>query len=100
MIHLDINFLDSLIRKLLLKLKNEHGASIVIDEGSYWQVPIEQLFELSQTPALHVGSIEDDINFLKQAFDEDIRTEFLEFERLSALFALLSKIYSYDRLKE
>lgn len=98
--HLDINLLESLIRRLLFKLKNEQGTSILIEKASYWQVPIEQLFELSQSPDLHVGSIEDDITFLKKAYDEDLRTEFLEFERLSSLFALLSKMYSYDRLKE
>jgi hypothetical protein len=100
MMQIKVDLIRNLIDKLLLRLKKEGVDEILIENNLYWQVPIEEMFNLVADPELQVGSLEDDISFLETAFKEDLGTEFLEFERLAALLALLSKMFSYDRLKK
>jgi hypothetical protein len=64
--------------------------SFSFDEDLYWNVPTSQVAVFPEEPVLTVGSIEDDISFLKSLKDEDYSTDFLELERLAALFKIIS----------
>lgn len=90
-ISISTNNLEIVLRKLIDRLHTAGINEFSFEDDFYWHVPIENLNSLQAQPELTVGSLSDDINFLNSLIEEDYTTDFLELERLSALFRFISK---------
>lgn len=88
---ISIDQIESLFRNLIDHLKRSNIKELSFDDDFYWNVPTKELTNLNNDPELTIGSLEDDINFLKSLLQEEFETNFLELERLSALLKLMSK---------
>jgi hypothetical protein len=64
--------------------------SFSFEDDLYWNVPTEQMLVFPDEPVLTIGSIGDDISFLKSLKEEGYTTDYLEVEKLSALFKIIS----------
>jgi len=90
MVQINIETIKIITDNLLNKLRSKNEINLTFEDDWYWVVPEDSLTNLSVQPDLEVGSIKDDIDFLNSLVDEDYDTNFLELERLSALFRFLS----------
>lgn len=90
-IRISTNNIEIILKRLVDRLREAGIKEFSFEDDFYWNVPIEDLNSLSTQPELTVGSIADDINFLNSLIEEDYTTDFLELERLSALFRFISK---------
>ncbi len=83
--------LELLFKNLFSHLRRLNINELSFDEDFYWNVRTPELTDLSKDPELTIGSLKDDIEFLKLLLKEDFETNFLELERLSALLKHMSK---------
>ncbi len=90
MVQINIETIKIITDNILNKLKIKNEINLTFEDDWYWIVPEDSLINLSVQPDLEVGSLKDDIDFLNSLVDEDYDTNFLELERLSALFRFLS----------
>lgn len=89
-----IDQLGTLFANLIDHLKRMEVQEISFDEDLYWVISSEEMTVFDKPPDLMVGSLKDDITFLKTLLDEKYETEFLELERLASVLRFLSKSYS------
>lgn len=83
--------LELLFKVVLDNLKRKNIKELSFEDDAYWSVPSESMSSFPERPELEVGSLHDDIRFLKSLIDEDYETDFLELERLSSLLKFMSK---------
>lgn len=86
-----IDALEVILKNLIARLRKNGVSELSFEEDWYWNVPLEQLSSSPGEPNLTVGSLDDDIDFLNSLINEDYITDFLELERLAALFKFMSK---------
>jgi hypothetical protein len=89
-----LNNIEIIINNLISKLRNNGIERLSFSDEMYWEVPIDEFTSFPQKPDLIVGSLSDDISFLNSLVEEGYVTNFLELERLSALFKFMAKEYS------
>jgi hypothetical protein len=89
--NINLDQLELLFKVVLDNLKRSNIRELSFDEDNYWDVPSEDITSFPEKPELEVGSLHDDINFLKSLIEEGYRTDFLELERLAALLKFMSK---------
>jgi hypothetical protein len=92
-----INYIELIFNRLIEKFKMENIAEISFEDDMYWNVPVENIATFPSEPELSVGSLDDDINFLKSLIDEDYTTDFLELERLSTVLKFMSKRLTFKQ---
>ncbi len=83
--------LDLLFKVVLDNLKRSNIKELSFEDDNYWSVPSEDMGSFPDKPELEVGSLHDDINFLKSLIEENYQTDFLELERLASLLKFMSK---------
>ena len=88
---LSVNNLEIILTRLIANLREQGIQELFFDKDMYWEVPIDQLDLLTEEPKLIVGSLEDDVSFLNRTIEEEIITNYLELERLSAVFKAMAK---------
>ena len=88
---IQVKYIESLFRRIIVELDKRGVSELNFKSDMYWNVPTESMDEFPSVPELTVGSLSDDISFLKTLIDEDYVTEFLELERLSSLLKFMSK---------
>jgi len=86
-----VSNLETIFTRLISRLQEQGIQTLSFDNDMYWDVPIDELDSLGKKPDLIVGSLEDDISFLKRVIEVDFMTNYLELERLAALFKFMSK---------
>ena len=89
--NINLDQLELLFKVVLDNLKRSNIRELSFDEDNYWSVPSEDMASFPEKPELEVGSLHDDINFLKSLIEEGYQTDFLELERLSSLLKFMSK---------
>ncbi|WP_207515618.1 hypothetical protein [Longitalea luteola] len=89
-----IDALESILKNLIERLRKKDINELSFDNDWYWNIPTESLSSFPTEPSLTVGSLNDDVDFLNSLVKEDFTTDFLELERLAALFKFMSKKFS------
>lgn len=90
MVEVNIDIVEKVIENFFLKMRTKQIDHFKFSSDLYWSVPNESFTDLTQTPELDVGSLTDDISFLTSLVEENYDANFLELERLSALFKAFS----------
>ncbi len=91
---ISLNNIELVLKDLIRRLRDDGIEELSFNDEMYWDVPIDEFTSFPQKPDLMVGSLEDDISFLNSLIEEGYVTNFLELERLSALFKFMAKQYS------
>lgn len=86
-----IDALETILKDLIKRLRKQGVNELAFEDDWYWNVPTDQLCCFPAEPDKTVGSLNDDIDFLNSLVEEDYITDYLELERLSALFKFMSK---------
>lgn len=89
--NISLNELELLFKVVLENLERSKIRELSFDDDNYWNVPTEDMNSFPAQPELEVGSLYDDISFLKSLLKEDYQTDFLELERLASLLKYMSK---------
>lgn len=89
-IEINVSLLEKVITSFFDKIKLKKYDSFQFEKDFYWSVPEDGLYDVLETPELHIGSLRDDIAFLTSLVKEGYDANFLELERLSAIFKSLS----------
>ena len=91
MIQLNIDTIEILVKRFVEKIKESKVKDFYFSDDYYWCVSEDDLTDMDKVPQLMVGSLQDDVDFLKSLIEEDYDTGYLDLERLSAIFKYLSK---------
>lgn len=78
--------------KLMIEIIQKEGIDefeIPVDE--YWVVLTDEWNNFKITPELGVGSLEEDIKFLKEAIQEGEMFSFIEFEKVAQVLRAISE---------
>jgi len=87
---ISIDTVHLILNNFIKKIKQKNELYFEFKDNLYWCISEETTTNMSEKPEIIVGSIKDDIAFLNSLVEEDYDTNFLELERLSAVFKLLS----------
>ncbi|MDF2384856.1 hypothetical protein JMG10_25510 [Nostoc ellipsosporum NOK] len=90
-IKIEVQYIERLFERLIERLKKDGFDTLSFDNELYWKIPIKSIDIITQEPDLTIGSLEDDIHFLKSLIDEDYDTQYLELERLAAVLKIFGK---------
>ena len=83
--------LELLIAKLFSKLRKEEFEEFEFIEDPYWIIHTEEWSNFNETPKPAVGSLEDDVKYLKEVINNDEYITYLELERLASVLRAMSK---------
>lgn len=86
-----IDTLELILKNLIERLRKNGVRELSFEDDWYWSIPTDKLSSSPAEPSPTIGSIDDDIDFLNSLVAENYVTDFLELERLSALFKCMSK---------
>ncbi|WP_028786130.1 hypothetical protein [Terrimonas ferruginea] len=96
-IKIEVYYIERLFERLIERLKKDGFDTLSFDNELYWNIPLKSIDIITEEPDLTIGSLEDDIHFLKSLIDEDYDTQYLELERLAAVLKNFSKkVSSFD----
>ena len=91
MIQIDIDTIEILMNRFIKKIRESKVQDFYFNDDYYWCVSEDDLTNMDEVPQLMVGSLKDDVDFLRSLIEEDYDTGFLDLERLSVIFKYLSK---------
>jgi hypothetical protein len=97
-IEIRVEILKKILDNFFTKITSKGIDTLVLNSDLYWSVPEDCLTDLKEVPDLEVGSLNDDVAFLNSLIAEDYDANYLELERLSAVFKALS--YDLTRVNE
>ncbi|MDD2793851.1 MAG: hypothetical protein PHD73_11775 [Sediminibacterium sp.] len=91
MTNITINEIEQMFRLIITKLKNEGFDKIDFDENEYWVISADEMFDFSHAPSPSVGSLNDDVNYMKKAIEEGAVYSYSELDRLASLLKVISE---------
>lgn len=94
-----IEELELLLTKTIKKLKEEKYKEFSFGYDEYWIITTDDWNNFGAEPKPAVGSLNDDINFLKLVIKEDLNISYLELERLATILRAVSEILTVDDSK-
>ncbi|MBK1442576.1 hypothetical protein JHJ32_21430 [Parapedobacter sp. ISTM3] len=74
------------------KLQRENVLKISFDKDEYWNVLGGDMNDFSKAPDPGVGSLYDDIGYLKRSLEEKQILSYSDFDRLAAVLKSISNI--------
>ncbi len=83
--------IELLLRKTINKLKSEKRDEFTFIYDEYWIITTDEWNNFDVEPKPVVGSLKDDINFLKTVIAEDLSITYLELERLASILRAISE---------
>lgn len=89
---LSIEEIKGLFNLVIEKLRGENTLVFSFDNDEYWNVVGSDMTDFSQTPDLSVGSLYDDINYLKRSLQENTMVSYSDLDRLAAVLKSISNI--------
>ena len=88
---ISLDELEQCLAILIRKAKAEGQEEIETGESDfYWNIETDEWTNFKQEPKTTVGSLDDDIVELKRLIKEPSRASIVDWERLAAVFRLLS----------
>jgi hypothetical protein len=88
---ISLDNIELILNAMIRRFRDKGIEEFTFSDEMYWDVPTEEFSLFPKKPDLVVGSLADDISFLNSLIEEDYITNFLELERLSALFKFIAK---------
>lgn len=90
----DINIkeLETLFRLIIEKLKNDKIEQIELATDEYWIITTDEWADFTKAPKPAVGSLFEDIEYLKRAISENRIVTYSDFDRLSTILRAISEI--------
>lgn len=85
-----VDDLEELLKRLIQRFRDRNISEIKIDADWYWRVNPDQMTRFSEQPDLHVGSVNDDLQFLQSTIDENWNPGFLDLARLAGVLQITS----------
>jgi ribosomal protein L16 Arg81 hydroxylase len=83
--------LELLFEKLFQKIKKDNVADFSFDYDEYWIITTDEWNKFDGVPEPAVGSLVDDIRFLKSVIEDDVMISYLELERLASVLRAISE---------
>lgn len=91
-----IEDIELLLTKTIKKLKEDKHTEFSFEYDEYWIITTDEWNKFDAEPKPAVGSLNDDINFLKSVIKEDLNISYLELERLASILRALSEVLTAD----
>jgi hypothetical protein len=89
---INIEEIKGLFNLVIEKLERENTFVVSFDTDEYWDVHGSDMSDFSKTPDLGVGSLYDDIDYLKRSLQENVMVSYSDFDRLAAVLKSISNI--------
>jgi len=92
--HNDITIeqLKSLFELVIKKLQNDNLKEFNFSTQEYWFVAADEWDNFEETPVPIVGSLVDDIAYLKKTIRENEMITYSDFDRLASVFRAISEM--------
>lgn len=90
--NISIQELELLFKLILQKLKKDQLTTFQFKVDGYWYVMSDEFTDLSINPEPAVGSLKDDIAFLKKAVKQQIIDSYSDLDRLAVILKLISEV--------
>ena len=86
-----VNELETLFKLVIRKLKQDNILKIDLDMDEYWVIFSNEWNIFEETPTPSVGSLVEDVEYLKKAIQENEIHSYSEFDRLASLIRFISE---------
>lgn len=83
--------IEILFRLVLDKLKKDQVEKINITTDEYWIISTDEWADFKKTPQAAVGSLAEDVNYLRKAIEENEIVTYSDFDRLAAILRFISE---------
>lgn len=92
MTEIRIEQLREIANKLLNHIENDLGIEkVVLDKNFYWDMDSKQLYDVETTPALNMGSLYDDWEFVSSLLEKDAAPVSLSLAELAPLLRYIGE---------
>jgi len=88
---ISVNEIEKLFALIINKLKADDANNFELDLNEYWIVLADQWNNFNGNPQLAIGSLKDDVLYLKRAIEEDEIISYSEFDRLATVLRAISE---------
>ncbi|MGX5689536.1 hypothetical protein [Arcticibacter tournemirensis] len=85
-----ITDLEGMFALIIKKIRTENLLEIQLEMDEYWDIRGDDLGDFSKEPDLSVGSLTDDLHYLKQSLQKKEMISFSDFDRLATLLKAIS----------
>jgi hypothetical protein len=89
--NMSINELEFLFKLVIGKLKSGNVNQIEFDIDEYWLVSTGDWSDFNKEPELSVGSLSEDISYLRRAISESKIFTYSDFDRLASVLRYVSE---------
>jgi hypothetical protein len=87
-----IDDIEILFAKILTKLRIDGIKQFHFENDKYWVILTEEWVNFDKVPEPAVGSLTDDINYLRLVAQGELSVSYLELERLASVLLAVSEI--------
>ena len=92
-----IDEIEILFRLIIDKLKSDDFSEIVPRIDEYWIITSDEWDNFKEPPVPAVGSLNEDIAYLKRALEENLVSSYSDFDRLATVLRAISEIEAPTR---
>jgi hypothetical protein len=86
-----INEIEGLFKLIIEKLKRDKLNQIELNTDEYWIITSDE-WSVEETPKPAVGSLKEDIEYLKRAIEEGAIYSYSDFDRLAIVLRAISEM--------
>ena len=88
---ISVSDLEILFRRLIEKFKKDNISKFIFEYDEYWIILTDEWNKLEEVPKAAVGSLSDDVKFIKSVINEEEMISYLELERLASILRASSE---------
>jgi hypothetical protein len=89
---ISLNELEILFRLVIEKLKRDEVYQAELDMDEYWIITADEWNNFKVLPTLCVGSLSEDVQFLKEAISEDAMYTYSDLDRVATILRAISEM--------
>jgi hypothetical protein len=93
-----ISDIETILNKIIKRLKEEECNEFSFAYDEYWIISTDEWSNFDSVPKPLVGSLNDDINFLRFVIEENLDASYLELERIASILRAISEALTGDVL--
>lgn len=87
-----IKEIEALFKLIIEKLKKDKLNQIELTTDEYWIITSDEWSDFEDTPKPVVGSLKEDIEYLKRAIEENAIYSYSNFDRLAIVLRAISEM--------
>ena len=92
MTEINIKEIEVLFKLVIERLKNDRLTSVEFNNDEYWIITTDEWDRFESFPKPAVGSIKDDLEFLRATIKENVIYSYSDFDRLATILRAISEI--------